>query len=88
MEMRFKALQYYTAKLPLVDADWNIPLLGYDTKTNIQSGVQLGMAKEIDGIIDAYSQKFANFNVHLTGGDTGFFVPLLKNQVIADPFLI
>jgi type III pantothenate kinase len=46
------------------------------------------MANEIDGIIAAYGEKFANFNVHLTGGDTGFFVPLLKNQVIADPFLI
>jgi type III pantothenate kinase len=88
MEMRFKSLQYYTAKLPLVKADWNFPLLGYDTKTNIQSGVQLGMAKEIDGIIELYREKFANFNVHLTGGDTAFFVSLLKNQVIADPFLI
>ncbi|MGI8634210.1 MAG: type III pantothenate kinase, partial [Segetibacter sp.] len=31
MEMRFKSLQDYTAKLPLVEADWNFPLLGYDT---------------------------------------------------------
>jgi type III pantothenate kinase len=46
------------------------------------------MAKEIDGIIELYREKFANFNVHLTGGDTAFFVSLLKNQVIADPFLI
>lgn len=88
MEMRFKALQYYTAKLPLVEADWNFPLLGYDTKTNIQSGVLLGMAKEVDGIIDAYREKFSNFNVHLTGGDTALFGSLLKNQVFADPFLI
>ncbi len=88
MEMRFKALQHYTAKLPLVEADWNFPLLGYDTKTNIQSGVLLGMAKEMDGIIDAYKEKFTNFNVHLTGGDTAFFGSLLKNRVFADPFLI
>jgi type III pantothenate kinase len=88
MEMRFKSLQYYTAKLPLVEADWNFPLLGYDTKTNIQSGVIAGMAKEIDGIIDLYKEKFSNFNVHLTGGDIGIFGALLKNKIFADPSLI
>ncbi|MDB5193887.1 MAG: type pantothenate kinase [Segetibacter sp.] len=88
MEMRFKALAHFTAKLPVVEADWNFPLLGYDTKTNIQSGVILGMAKEIDGIIDLYKEKFNNFNVHLTGGDTSFLGSLLKNQIFADPDLI
>jgi type III pantothenate kinase len=88
MEMRFKSLQYYTARLPLVEADWNFPLLGYDTKTNIQSGVIAGMAKEIDGIIDLYKEKFTNFNVHLTGGDIGIFGALLKNEIFADPSLI
>ncbi len=88
MEMRFKALQHFTAKLPLVGADWNFPLLGYDTKTNIQSGVLLGMAKEVDGTIDSYRDKFRNFNVHLTGGDIAFFGALLKNEIFADPNLI
>jgi type III pantothenate kinase len=88
MEMRFKSLQHYTAKLPLVEADWNFPLLGYDTKTNIQSGVLLGMAKEIDGVIDLYAEKYRNFNVHLTGGDIAFFGALLKNKIFADPYLI
>lgn len=88
MEMRFKALEHYTAKLPLVSAEWNFPLLGYDTKTNIQSGVLLGMAKEIDGIIEMYREKYSNFNVHLTGGDIAFFGSLLKNKIFADPYLI
>ncbi|HEX8358260.1 MAG TPA: type III pantothenate kinase [Segetibacter sp.] len=88
MEMRFKSLEYYTAKLPLVSADWNYPLLGYDTKTNIQSGVMAGMAQEIDGIIHLYKEKFSNFNVHLTGGDMPFFGALLKNKIFADPALI
>ena len=88
MEMRFKSLEYYTAKLPLVEADWNFPLLGYDTKTNIQSGVIAGMAKEIDGIIDLYKEKYENFNVHLTGGDISWFASLLKNKIFADPSLL
>ena len=88
MEMRFKALNNYTAKLPLVHVNWNFPLIGYDTTTNILSGVLLGMTAEIDGIINEYKEKFDNFNVLLTGGDTTNFVQHLKNKIFADPNLI
>ena len=88
LEMRFKAMHEFTAMLPLIKADSNFPLVGYDTKTNILSGVILGMCKEIDGIIEEYSLRYSNFNVHLTGGDMGFFVPHLKNKIFASPHLI
>ncbi len=88
MEMRLKALNHYTAKLPLLKAELNIPLIGYDTNTNIQSGVVLGMAHEIDGFIDAYKEKFRNFNVLLTGGDIVYLGSHLKNKIFADPDLI
>ena len=88
LEMRFKSMNKFTAKLPLVKPDSNFPLVGYDTKTNLQSGVILGMAKEMDGIIDEYALRYSNFNVHLTGGDMRFFVPLLKNKIFANPNLI
>ena len=88
MEMRFKSLHQYTALLPLVEKDWNFPLVGYDTRTNILSGVILGMAKEIDGTIDAYKERYGNFNVLLTGGDAPYFVYHLKNKIFADPNLI
>jgi len=88
MEMRFKAMNHFTAKLPLVKPDWNFSLVGYDTKTNMLSGVILGMRKEIDGIIDEYALRYGNFNALLTGGDMGFFVPHLKNKIFADPHLI
>lgn len=88
MEMRLKSLNYYTAKLPLVKADENVPLMGYDTTTNITSGVVLGMAKEIDGIVDEYEQRFGNFNVLLTGGDIVFLGSHFKKRIFADPDLI
>jgi type III pantothenate kinase len=88
MAMRFKSLQTFTAKLPLVEKDWNFPLIGYDTRTNILSGVILGMAKEIDGIIDSYSEKYNNLNVLLTGGDSTYFAHHLKNKIFADLNLI
>jgi len=86
--MRFKAMHEFTAKLPMAKADWNIPLIGYDTKTNLQTGVVLGIAKEIDGMIDAYAEKFGNFNAVLTGGDIAIFQSHLKNEIFADPDLI
>ncbi len=88
MEMRFRSLQTFTAKLPLIQPDWNFPLIGYDTKTNILSGVLLGIVKEIDGIIDSYSEKLNNFNVHLTGGDAAYFARHIKSKIFADPDLI
>jgi type III pantothenate kinase len=84
MEMRFKAMQTFTAKLPLVQADWNFPLIGYDTKTNLQSGVIEGITYEIDGFVEAYSAKYSNFNVVLTGGDTAYFARKLKSRIFAD----
>ncbi len=88
MEMRMKSLNQFTAKLPIVKPDGNVPLVGYDTVTNILSGVVMGMANEIDGFINAYKERYGNFNVHLTGGDLVYLAPHLKNQIFADPELI
>ena len=84
MEMRFKAMQVFTAKLPLVQAEWNFPLLGYDTQTNLQSGVIAGISFEMAGFIESYANKYDNFNVVLTGGDTPYFARQLKNRIFAD----
>lgn len=86
--MRMKSMNQFTAKLPLVEPNWNFPLIGYDTKTNIQSGVILGISKEIDGMIDLYKERYSKFNVLLTGGDASLFLPHLKNKIFADPYLI
>ena len=88
MNMRFRAMHEQTALLPLIEASNEFPLVGYDTKTNLLSGVILGMAAEIDGIIAAYADKYGNFNVLLTGGDISYFVPHIKKRIFADQNLI
>jgi len=88
MDMRFRSMHEYTAKLPLVKGEWNVPLIGYDTQTNMQTGVVMGMAHEMDGFISAYKKRFGNFNALLTGGNMGIFEPHLKNKIFADPDLI
>lgn len=84
MDMRFRSMHEYTAKLPLVAQDWNYPLIGYDTKTNLQSGVIVGITSEIEGFIEKYQQKFGNFNVVLTGGNSAYFASQVKYKIFAD----
>ena len=84
MDMRFRAMHEFTALLPLESATWNFPLVGYDTKTNLQSGVLYGMASEIDGIIERYANRYGNFNVVLTGGNSAYFAGQLKTRIFAD----
>ena len=84
LDMRFNAMHQHTALLPLVTAEWNFPLIGYDTNTNLQSGVINGMAAEIGGIIAKYEEKYRNFNVVLTGGNSAYFAGQLKKEIFAD----
>lgn len=85
MEMRFKAMHEHTAMLPLVKKEAHFPIIGYDTKTNLQSGTIVGIAYEMDGFINYYAGKFDNFNVVLTGGDAMYFAAQLKSKIFADP---
>jgi type III pantothenate kinase len=84
----FRAMHEQTALLPLIKASHEFSLVGYDTKTNLLSGVMLGMASEIDGIIRAYQEKYENLKVLLTGGDLPYFTPLLKSTIYSDPYLL
>ena len=93
MEMRFRSMHAFTAKLPMIQtgnntALWNFPLVGYDTRTNLISGVVLGMATEIDGIMALYQARYDRLNVLLTGGDATYFTPFIKSAVTTDPDLI
>jgi len=88
MIMRFKAMNDYTALLPIVKAEHQFPLVGYDTKTNLLSGVLYGLAKEVDGIIDLYKEKYDKLNIVLTGGDADFFSHHLKNKIDYEPNLL
>ena len=42
------------------------------------------MAAEIGGIIAKYEEKYRNFNVVLTGGNSAYFAGQLKNEIFAD----
>lgn len=89
LNMRFKALNQFTSRLPLIEAnnDFN-SLVGPSTQESILSGVQNGMCMEIEGCIEQYQQQFSNLEVILTGGDAFFFEKRLKKPTFTDSLLI
>jgi type III pantothenate kinase len=57
LNMRYKALNYYTGGLPLISADEQFNNeYGDDTTSAIRSGVQNGIKYELTGFIESYRQ--------------------------------
>lgn len=69
LRLRFKSLHEHTGLLPLVDADGDTPVVGYDTMTAIRSGVTLGLIGEVKNYIADLKLSHPNLMVFLTGGD-------------------
>lgn len=89
LQMRFKAMNHFTDKLPLVNMDENFnKLIGQSTEESILSGAMNGIVAETDGIIDDYKKQFPDLTVVLTGGDTAFFAKRLKNRIFTHPELV
>ena len=88
MQMRLRALNEFTAKLPLVSAEGNVPGMGYDTETAIRSGVLRGMKYEIEGYIRSMRSKYPKLLVFLTGGDKINFDATIKSIIFADKFIV
>lgn len=88
IEMRFKAMHHFTAKLPLVERGRVQNFVGTNTKTALQTGGQLGAIAEANGFIRWYEEKYGQINVILTGGDSNFFAKKLKNRIFVNQNLV
>ena len=88
MNMRFKALNTFTANLPLVEYEKNISLIGDSTKSAIISGVFNGIRAEIDETINHYCDNYGVLKVLICGGDYIFFENKLKASIFAAPELV
>ncbi|WP_183575313.1 type III pantothenate kinase [Mucilaginibacter sp. X5P1] len=94
LNMRYKALNNYTAGLPLIQEDKTFnTTYGNDTPAAMLSGVQNGIKYELTGFIESYRHNNKELNIILTGGDSIFFDTLLKNSIFApyiktEPYLV
>jgi type III pantothenate kinase len=85
IKMRYKALNSFTEKLPLLKQTENKKLIGNSTESCIHSGVIFGVINEIDSAINSYKEKNQLLTVVLTGGDVNFLSNKLKNGIFANP---
>jgi len=83
MKMRFRAMNEFTGKLPLVEP-LETKFIGRSTTSCMQSGVMNGMTEEIKGFIGRYKQEFEHLTIFLTGGDAKRFDKALKNSIFVD----
>jgi type III pantothenate kinase len=87
--MRYKALNAFTGKLPLLEADYDyFKLIGQTTNDSIHSGVLFSAVAEVLQIMEFYSGLFSGLKVVLSGGDTDFFAKHLKNTIFAHPNIV
>jgi type III pantothenate kinase len=90
VNLRLKALNQYTGKLPLVDFSENEQpkLTGDSTVNSIKSGVFYGVKLEIEGVIAQYTKRYENIQPVITGGNAEMFDLESKNRIFADKFFL
>lgn len=88
LRLRFKALNDYTAKLPLIEHFKIVDIVGTSTVECISSGVINGTVLEIEGYVGKINSIYEGCDVVLTGGDANFLANMLKNSIFVNPFLM
>ena len=88
VQLRLKAMHEHTALLPLLEAETDSPLMGYDTKTCMMSSAIHGTRFEVEGYIRSLLAQYPDLKVYLTGGNTFQLSPDLSLHVTHDPHLL
>ena len=81
--MRFRALNEFTAALPLCKAAEPTATFGSTTTEAIEQGVMQGVLYEIEGYIERVLQKNEKNSIIFCGGDAESFVNRIKNAIFA-----
>lgn len=84
LNLRYKSLNNYTAKLPLLKPEQPKSLVGDSTKASMHSGIVFGILNEIEGTILRYEKEYENLTIILTGGDSKFLSKQLKSTIFVN----
>lgn len=88
INLRLRAMHEHTAALPLLDAEGEHPVLGYDTPTSMRSGAINGIRWEIEGYIRTMQKLYPDLHVFMTGGDDMEFPEDLQHIITREPLLV
>jgi type III pantothenate kinase len=86
--MRFKALNSFTGKLPLVSISDEYSFPGRNTVDAIAAGVITGVSYEINEYIRTFEKKHTDFKIILTGGDSNFLKSKINHQITYLPDIV
>ena len=82
--MRYKALNKFSGKLPLLEPEMVYNVIGENTEQAIHSGVTNGIISEIKETVNYYKKEFKFLKVILSGGDAQKLSKTLKNTIFAN----
>jgi type III pantothenate kinase len=89
VDIRCKALNHYTAKLPMIKIETkHAQTIGNTTQESIVSGVLNGIKFEMQGYIDHMNSHIPGVKAFLTGGDSFFFEDEFKSSIFAEENLV
>jgi type III pantothenate kinase len=86
--MRFKALNKFTGKLPLVSPSEIFSFPGRNTTDAITAGVITGVTYEINEYIRTFEKKHIDLKVILTGGDSSYLKDKIDHQITYMPDIV
>ena len=84
LHMRYKSMHTFTERLPLLEPEEEVNLIGNSTRNSMHAGVIFGLTAEIDQMIAFYRADYKDLTVILTGGDAVFLCKRLKNSIFAN----
>ena len=96
-DMRLKALNAFTASLPLVECQDPNPNIPQSTDDAIRNGVIYGLLHEVHGFISSFIANHSDYNnyfIYITGGSASLLSPLfsgklpMEDNIILDPLLV
>jgi type III pantothenate kinase len=88
LSMRFRALNEFTGRLPLVTAGKDFSFPGKSTKDAIAGGVIMGLVFEINEYIRTFEEKHENSVTQITGGDSEIISSLSEKKMLFYPDLV
>lgn len=83
--VRLEALNHFTAALPLVETDGEVPRWGYDTETALRSGAIRGVVGELQYYRHCLEPDAA---VVLTGGSADLITDYITSPITVEPNLV
>jgi type III pantothenate kinase len=87
LQMRFRSMHEFTAKLPLLTPPENVKATGETTAEAMQSGVVQGIAGEIERFAALAKQQYADICIVLSGGDSQYLAEQLDTEADVVPDL-